>query len=87
MPLTIDSSGLVTISTASGAFSPSALTRMSTIGTLICGSSSRGMVVSAIKPTASAASRNSGVSGERMVAWVRRPDSPSFTGAPARRLI
>ena len=44
------------------------------MGTLICGSSSRAMVSSAIKPTASAAIRNSGVSGERMVAWVRRPD-------------
>jgi hypothetical protein len=58
---------------------------MSTIGTLICGSSSRAIVVSAITPIASAAKRNSGVNGERMVAWVRRPDNPRFTGAPIRR--
>ena len=43
--LTMVSSGLATSSTASGAESPGAATWMSTIGTLICGSSSRGMVM------------------------------------------
>ena len=37
------------------AFRPSARTMMSTIGTLICGSSSRGMVTRASRPTAMAA--------------------------------
>ena len=41
---------------------------MSTIGTEICGSSSRGSVTSATRPSASAASRKSGVSGEAMKA-------------------
>jgi hypothetical protein len=81
MALMIASSGLVTSSTASGAFKPSARTVISTMGTLICGSSSRGMVRSAIRPTASAASRNNGVNGERMVACVSRPEIPSFTAA------
>ncbi len=57
---------------------------MSTIGTLICGSSSRGMVSSATRPAASAASRNSGVSGERIVARVSRPERPSLTGRGRR---
>jgi hypothetical protein len=38
---------------------------MSTIGTEICGSSSRGSVRSATMPKAKAASRNSGVRGRR----------------------
>ena len=46
MLLTIDSSGFATSSTASGAFMPGAATRMSTIGTLICGSSSGRTAVS-----------------------------------------
>src|SRR5579859_7608088 len=76
MGLTMASSGLVTSSTASGAFNPLACTMMSTIGTLICGSSSRGMVSSATRPAASAAIRNSGVNGERIVARVSRPENP-----------
>jgi hypothetical protein len=54
-------------------------TAMSTIGTLICGSSSRGIVNSASRPSAIAVSRKSGVSGERMVASVSLPEMPSFT--------
>ena len=45
---------------------------MSTIGTEICGSSSRGSVTSATRPSASEASRSSGVSGELMNA-ARQP--------------
>ena len=51
---------------------------MSTIGTLICGSSSRGSATSAIAPATMAASSSSGVSGELMKARVSSPDSPSF---------
>ena len=51
---------------------------MSTMGTDICGSSSRGMVNSAIKPTAKAVNRNKGVSGERIVARVIEPERSGF---------
>src|SRR5271169_328089 len=52
------------------------------MGTLICGSASRGITATAIRPTISEASRNNGVSGEAMVAWVSLPDKPRFTAAP-----
>jgi hypothetical protein len=74
----MSSSGLVTSSTASSALRPSALMKMSTIGTLICGSSSRGSDVSAITPTSSDAIRMSGVSGDRMNAAVIDPEMPRF---------
>ena len=48
------------------------LGRMLTIGTLICGSSSRGTTRSASSLKAIAASRKSRVSGERIVARVKR---------------
>ncbi len=51
---------------------------MSTIGTLIWGSSSRGMTASAIRPAMTAAIRMSGVSGDLMVARVSRPERPRF---------
>ncbi len=51
---------------------------MSTMGTEICGSSSRGMVSNAIRPTARAVSRKSGVSGERIVLRVMEPEMSSF---------
>ena len=60
--------------------SPSARTWMSTIGTEICGSSSRGSETSATRPKTKAASRNSGVSGEVMKARVSRPASPRRGG-------
>ena len=46
---------------------------MSTIGTLICGSSSRGSEATAIRPATIAAISSSGVSGELMKARVRAP--------------
>jgi hypothetical protein len=49
---------------------------MSTIGTDICGSSSRGSEMSATNPNAKAASRKSGVSGEAMKLRVRPPAMP-----------
>jgi hypothetical protein len=77
MALTMVSSGSVTSFTASSALSPSARTEMSTIGTEICGSSSRGKANGATMPSAKAASNMSGVSGERMKARVNRPEMPS----------
>jgi hypothetical protein len=67
-----------------GARRPGAATMMSTIGTLIWGSSSLGIDTSASRPTAMAASRNSGVSGELIVARVSRPERPRFIG-PVRQ--
>ncbi len=49
---------------------------MSTIGTEICGSSSRGSETSATRPNTIAASRKSGVSGEVMKARVSPPAIP-----------
>src|SRR3990167_8463290 len=76
MPLTITSSGSVTSLTASSAFRPGAMTTISTIGTEICGSSSRGKAPSATSPAASAARMKSGVSDEAIKALVRRPAMP-----------
>ena len=61
------------------------VTMMSTIGTLICGSSSRGSETRASAPAASAASSSSGVSGELMNARVSAPERPRFMARPARR--
>ena len=49
---------------------------MSTIGTEICGSSSRGSVIRAMRPKAKAAISSSGVSGDVMKARVRLPAMP-----------
>ena len=53
---------------------------MSTIGTEICGSSSRGSETSATSPNTNAASRNSGVSGDVMKARVSAPAIPRRGG-------
>ncbi len=82
MPLTMVSSGSVISLTASGAFNPSARTAMSTIGTEICGSSSRGRTISAIRPKTSAAMRISGVSAEVMKLRVSAPAMPSDGPVP-----
>ena len=50
------------------------------MGTLICGSSSRGSATSAISPTTAAASKSSGVSGEPMKVRVRAPERPELHG-------
>ena len=80
MPLTIVSSGSVISLTASSARRPSARTWISTIGTDICGSSSRGSEASATRPKTSEASRNSGVSGDVMKARVSAPAIPRRGG-------
>ena len=80
MPLTMVSSGSVISFTASSARNPSARTWMSTIGTEICGSSSRGSEISATSPNTNAASRNSGVSGDVMKARVSAPAIPRRGG-------
>src|SRR5690606_32779317 len=82
MPLTMVSSGSVISLMASGAFSPSARTAMSTIGTEICGSSSRGRTISAIRPKTSAAMRISGVRAEVMKLRVSAPAMPSAGPVP-----
>ena len=80
------SRGFETCSTASAARRPGADTMMSTIGTEIWGSSSLGIDRSAISPTASADSRKSGVSGDRIVARVIPPERSGFMGVvPASR--
>ena len=53
---------------------------MSTIGTLICGSSSRGSETRAIMPATSAASSRSGVSGELMNVRVSAPGDAELHG-------
>ena len=85
MLLTMVSSGSVTSLTASSALSPFALTRMSTIGTEICGSSSRGRPTSATSPSAIEARRKSGVSADLMKMRVRLPAMPSFMASESDR--
>src|SRR6056297_3856081 len=76
MACTMFSIGSLTSCTASSAVSPEALIWISTSGTEIRGSSSRGRLTSAISPTASAAKIKSGVNGEVMNARVSPPASP-----------
>ncbi|MNW06386.1 hypothetical protein D3C71_2027830 [compost metagenome] len=52
------------------------------MGTLICGSSSRGSDSRAMAPTASEASSSSGVRGERMKVRVSTPERPSLMAFP-----
>ncbi len=76
------SMGLVTRSSTSSAEAPGISTKTSIIGTMICGSSSRGSFQIEKTPTASEATMISGVSFELMKAWASLPAIPSF----ARRL-
>jgi hypothetical protein len=57
------------------------VTMMSTIGTLICGSSSRGRITAAPTPSRIDTMINSGVSLELMNALARPPARPSFGAA------
>jgi len=69
--------GLVTRSSTSLADAPGIWTKTSIIGTMICGSSSRGSRSTAPMPSKTAAAMMSGVSLELMNACARRPAGPS----------
>ena len=60
------------------ALAPGICTKMSIIGTMICGSSSRGSMSTAPKPSNNDAPMIRGVSFESMKACVTFPASPSF---------
>ena len=62
-------------STSAGA-APGISTKTSTIGTMICGSSSRGSAITARTPSAIDATMKSGVSLEWMKAAATRPARP-----------
>ena len=68
--------GLVTRCSTSVGVAPGMRTNTSTIGTMICGSSSRGSATTAMPPSASDARMTSGVSFELMNAAARRPAAP-----------
>ncbi len=78
--------GLVTRSSTSRAEAPGIWTKTSIIGTMICGSSSRGSFHTAKAPSASDATMNRGVSLEWIQADVILPAMPycrfSLTGGP-----
>ncbi len=80
------SMGLVTRSSTSRAEAPGIWTMMSIMGTMICGSSSRGSFQTAKAPTSRAAAIRSGVSLDEIHAWAKRPAGPRrrgvLTGAP-----
>ena len=73
--------------TASAALSPLACTWISTSGTDICGSSSRGRTIAASVPRIRAANSINGVSGELMKACVSFPDIPSFIVSPTGLIL
>ena len=68
--------GLVTRCSTSADVAPGISTRTSTIGTMICGSSSRGSATMANAPSASEAPMKSGVNFELMKAAASRPAAP-----------
>ena len=69
--------GLVTRSSTSRADAPGMPTKTSIIGTMICGSSSRGSIHTEKAPISSEAPMNSGVSLELIQARATRPAMPS----------
>ena len=73
--------GRVARSSTSLALEPGMATITSTIGTLICGSSSRGNNTMAAVPNKMAAMMSSGVSLESMKAAATRPAMPGPWGA------
>ena len=73
--------GRVARSSTSFALKPAMFTITSTIGTLICGSSSRGSKTIAAMPSRTAATMISGVSFESMKARAIRPATPLDRGA------
>ena len=72
--------GLVTRSSTSRAEAPGICTKTSTIGTMICGSSSRGSFQTANAPSSSEAAITSGVSFELIKVRANRPAVPSDSG-------
>ena len=68
--------GRVTRCSTSAGVAPGISTNTSTIGTMICGSSSRGSATTASAPSAIAARMKSGVSFEWMNAAASRPAAP-----------
>ena len=71
--------GLVTRSSTSRADAPGIWTKTSTIGTMICGSSSRGSFHTAKAPSSSEPAITSGVSFDPIQAWANLPAGPSAT--------
>src|SRR5208282_507047 len=80
------SMGMVTRCSTSSADAPGMLTNTSSIGTTICGSSSRGVCQMLKSPSNNAAIITSGVSGESINACAIFPASPRFTSASPRVL-
>ena len=72
------SSGFVTRCSTSLADAPGMRTKTSLIGTMICGSSSRGSFHTASAPSSTEATSRSGVSFEWMNVLAMRPAGPSF---------
>ena len=73
--------GLVTRSSTSRAEAPGICTKTSIIGTMICGSSSRGSFHTAKAPSSNEPAITSGVSLESIQAWANFPAGPSFRSA------
>ena len=71
--------GLVTRSSTSCAEAPGICTNTSIMGTMICGSSSRGSFHTAKAPISSAAQINSGVSLDAIQARAKRPAGPEMS--------
>ena len=70
--------GLVTRSSTSRAEAPGICTKTSIIGTMICGSSSRGNFQTAKTPKQQEPTIRSGVSLEEIHAWAKVPAGPSL---------
>ena len=73
--------GRVTRFSTSRASAPGMVTMTSIMGTLICGSSSRGSISTAKRPSSSAAATRMGVSFESMKSDDMRPAKPYFAGS------
>ena len=73
--------GRVTRFSTSAAEAPGMPTKMSIIGTLICGSSSRGSMRTEKRPSSSEAATAMGVSLESMNSDAMRPAKPYFAGS------
>src|SRR6266540_1739504 len=72
--------GRVARSSTSLALNPGMDTSTSTIGTLICGSSSRGSISTAASPSSTEVTMTSGVSLESMNVFAMRPAMPGGGG-------
>jgi hypothetical protein len=81
------SSGVVSWLSTSFGLAPGYGTMRSTIGTMICGSSSRGVSTTASTPSSSDAKTMSGVSLLRRKVLARRPARPNFGSSCAIRCV